>query len=232
MDQYPMMTMRIVSNHWRSIAAMGLVILATGCSPGPMNSLDLIQPAAWDSQPLPIAESQQHFITKITIHHSGVLWKSGDDPVTKIKGLQTWGQREKTWPDVPYHFLIAPDGRIFEGRELRFAGETNTEYDPRGHALIQVWGNFEEQRVSQRQLASTVALSAWLCSQFDLSPSTIRGHRNWSDQTSCPGKDLQRYLDEGDIELWVREALAGVAPKIILKPVLPDGPHPMISATK
>ena len=137
----------------------------------------------------------------------GVLWKATDDPLDKIRRLQLWGQRAKDWPDVPYHYLIAPDGRIFEGRALHYAGETNTEYDTRGHALVQLWGNFEVQKPTQAQLDVTVRLLAWLCSEFDIDPSKIAGHRDVSAQTSCPGRQFYRHLEDGSLVARVRRAL-------------------------
>jgi hypothetical protein len=49
-----------------------------------------------------------------------------------VPPMQGWGQREKKWPIVPYHFLIAPDGRIFEGRPIAYEPDSNTKYPLRG----------------------------------------------------------------------------------------------------
>lgn len=144
---------------------------------------------------------------RITIHHAGVVWKEGDDPYKKIRALQTWGKRDKHWPDVPYHWLIAPDGRIFEGRDWHFEGETNTEYDTRGHLLVQLWGDFDEQKVSKAQLDAAVRLVAWLCVRHSIPPTGIRGHKDWSTRTTCPGKDLHGYIEDGSFETRVQQLL-------------------------
>ena len=81
-----------------------------GAAPRPA----IVPASEWGSKPQAIAESRKHVPRFIRIHHAGVLWKAGDDPVKKLAALQAWGQREKGWPDLPYHYLIAPDGRIFE----------------------------------------------------------------------------------------------------------------------
>ena len=59
-------------------------------------------------------------------------------PVRRLRNLQSWGARDRNWWDLPYHFLLGLDGSIFEGRDYRFMGETNTAYDPGGHFLISV----------------------------------------------------------------------------------------------
>jgi len=169
--------------------------------PGP----DIVSAQEWKSSPQPIPEARKHVPVRITIHHAGVLWAEGSDPYTKILALQTWGKRDKQWPDVPYHYLIAPDGRIFEGRDWHYEGETNTEYDTRGHLLVQLWGDFDKQKVTEEQLDSAVRLVAWLCAEHGISPSTIRGHKDWSTQTSCPGTDLYGYLENGEFVTRVQQ---------------------------
>ena len=167
----------------------------------------IVAASDWQSRPLEIDAAKKHRVDRITLHHAGVVWRPTDDPFDKIRRLQIWGQRDKKWPDVPYHFLIAPDGRIFEGRSLEYAGETNTEYDTRGHALVQLWGNFEVQEPTAAQLDATVALLAWLCVDFEIEPSSIVGHRDVSTQTSCPGRRLYRSLEDGSLVARVRSAI-------------------------
>ncbi len=78
----------------------------------------------WGSKPQPIDDSHKQVPKFITIHHGGILWKTGADPVQFVRTVQTWGQKEKNWPDLPYHFMIAPDGRIFQARPIEFEPET------------------------------------------------------------------------------------------------------------
>ena len=88
-----------------------------------------------------------HEITHVTLHHTGSPrpLRPEDDPIASLRGLQSWGAAERNWWDVPYHFLLDLDGRIYEGRDWHFMGETNTTYDPGGHFLISVIGNYERQ---------------------------------------------------------------------------------------
>ncbi len=203
---------------WSRFGSVLALALAGCATPPTVARPEIIAPAAWGSKPDAFPASARHTPVRITVHHAGVLWHEGDDPFQKIRTLQAWGKREHGWPDVPYHFLIAPDGRIFGGRSLEFAGDTNTEYDPHGHALVELWGNFEVQRVSLPQLRAAVQLMAWLCAERNLAPSTIAGHRDWSKKTVCPGKDLQRYIAGGQLRRWVTETLRGKTPMVTLLP--------------
>src|SRR5207244_405696 len=79
----------------------------------PVPKPDIFTREQWDSTPQPMPDSRKHTPKYITIHHAGTVWKPGGDPQKFVKTMQAWGQREKNWPDLAYHFLIAPDGRIF-----------------------------------------------------------------------------------------------------------------------
>jgi hypothetical protein len=144
-----------------------------------------------------------HTLERITIHHDGAEFYG--DPVARMRSLQS-GSRNRGWVDIPYHFLIDLDGKIYEGRPLQFAGDTATEYDPTGHALITVMGNYEVQEINEAQLNAVVDLAAWLCYEYSIPPELIKGHRDYA-ATACPGKNLYRYLADGYIVSAVQERL-------------------------
>src|SRR4051812_5017209 len=176
----------------------------------------------WGSKPQPIPDARKQTPRYVTIHHAGVLWEAKVAPATFVRNMQTWGQRDKGWPDLPYHFLIAPDGTIFEGRPLAYEPESNTTYPLSGNIGVEMMGNFERQRPDPRQIASCVKLTAWLCRRYDIKPDQVRGHKDAAQgQTSCPGKDFDRYLRDGQIRRWVGEILEGKAPAIEPGPPLP-----------
>lgn len=147
-------------------------------------------------------------IRAVTLHHSGsakpVL--PGDDVVGHLRGLQSWGERDKNWWDVPYHFLIGPEGEIYEGRDYRFMGETNTAYDPRGNLLISVLGNYNKQEATPAQLEAITQLMTWAVARFEVPLDSIRGHADLAD-TDCPGSNLRRYLTDGSFREGVRARL-------------------------
>lgn len=190
-----------------------------------MPSPEIIRASAWGSNPDSLS-GREHTPQFATIHHAGVVWQPTDDPVKKLQGLQSWGKSDKKWPDVPYHYLISPDGKIYEGRNTAYEPETNTSYDTSGTINIHLWGNFDEQRASLEQLKSTVAITAYVCQELNISPATIGGHKDRvaPGETSCPGTDLYRYIEDGTMRRWVEETLAGKQPDISLREALPEGP--------
>jgi hypothetical protein len=185
----------------------------------------IVPASAWESTPQPMADSRKHTPKYVTIHHAGVEYKVGTDPVKFVKNMQIWGQRDKKWPDVPYHFLIAPDGRIIEGRSMEYEPDTNTRYELQGHIGVEMMGSFQSQRVSPQQLDSIVKLVAWICQEKNIPIDAISGHNDVApNQTTCPGKDFYRYLKDGQFKKWVKLTMEGKDPQIDPGPPLPGGP--------
>lgn len=151
---------------------------------------------------------KEHVPVRITVHHEGTRLEVTADAAKKIKAIQTWGMGpDRNWADIPYHFLIAPDGTIYEGRNVFTAGETATEYDPSGHLLITCLGNLEEQEVRPEQLQSLINLIAYTSKKYKLPMETLSTHRDQSKQTTCPGKNLYRYFENGYIKTEVKKQL-------------------------
>ena len=206
--------------------------LATG--PAPVAQPPLVTKAEWGSQAAPIPDARKQVPVWITLHHAGEFWKPGADPAAFVRRLQIWGQnrpkleqppRDTYWPDLPYHFLIAPDGRIFEGRAVEFEPETNTQYSVNGNIGIELMGDFEKQRPSLAQIKASVALTAWLCAKYQIDLAHVRGHMDVATgQTDCPGKDFYRYLQDGQFKRWLETSLEGKVPSIVPGAALPDGP--------
>lgn len=145
-----------------------------------------------------------HVPTRITIHHTATPQNPARSLAAKLRGLQQFSQRESRlasgrvkppWPDVPYHYYIDCSGAIGEGRSVEFAGDTNTEYDPAGHALVVLEGNFEVEEMTPAQLESLRQITVWLAQQWKVPPEEIKGHKDHA-QTACPGKRLQAWLPE------------------------------------
>jgi N-acetyl-anhydromuramyl-L-alanine amidase AmpD len=151
---------------------------------------------------------QSHIPVRITIHHEGEVFHKGENAAAHIREVQVWGMgSDRNWTDIPYHFLIDPDGNIYEGRNVFTAGETATEYDPTGHLLLTCMGNFEVQDVTEKQLDALVRLTAYSCKKYQISPDSIASHKDYAE-TLCPGKDLYKYIENGYIKNKVKELLA------------------------
>jgi len=146
---------------------------------------------------------QPQSIQRITLHHQGESWINGGDVAGYLQRLQQWSRLTKRWSDIPYHFVVSPEGQIYAARDLAVPGDTNTEYNPNGHALIMLLGNLEEVQPSRAQLLATVDLMAVLVRNHHLDLQDIATHRDFSAQTLCPGKHLSAYVTSG----WLLRAV-------------------------
>jgi uncharacterized lipoprotein YddW (UPF0748 family) len=152
---------------------------------------------------------KQHTPVRITVHHEGgrVLADTADGG-RRLKNVQTWSMGpERKWADIPYHYLIAADGTVYEGRNANTVGETNTEYDPTGHLLICFLGNYGEQELTPQLLEVLSRLIAHFCDKYKISPDTIATHRDHSTQTTCPGKNIYPYFENGFVKKRVKELM-------------------------
>jgi hypothetical protein len=131
----------------------------------------------------------------------------------KLKRIQTWGMGpDRKWADIPYHFLIDLDGNVWQGRSVLTVGETITSYDPTGHILVSVLGEYESEQIpNEKQLKSVVDIMAYLCQKYNISPDSIRGHKDYCrpGETVSPGRNLYRYLENGYLKSEVEKKLAG-----------------------
>jgi hypothetical protein len=191
-----------------------IVLLLLGqfnCSPAKKASntipeVTIVPRSGWNAaEPKPY---KQHVPVRITIHHEGTRLEITDDAAKKIMNIQRWGMGpDRNWVDIPYHFLIAPNGTIYEGRNVNTVGETATEYDPTGHLLINCLGNLEQQEMPPQQLESLVKLIGYCCKKYSLPLETLASHKDYSTQTTCPGKNLYQYLQNGYIKAEVKKLL-------------------------
>ena len=152
----------------------------------------------------PVGKAKKHKIRFITIHHTATLRKPLVPIATKMRNLQAFSQRDDkldtgkfkpAWFDIPYHFYIAADGQIAEGRRLKYVGDTNTEYDPAGHALVVLEGSFNTEQPTPAQVTSMKQIVAWLARKYKVPATNIKGHGDYA-KTGCPGENLKILLPE------------------------------------
>jgi hypothetical protein len=193
-----------------SVLMLFTLLLAGGCASHKKTTVlpevTIVPRSGWTANaPRPY---KQHTPTRITVHHEGTRLEITDDAAKKIKGIQSWGMGpDRNWTDIPYHFLIAPDGTIYEGRAVTTVGETATEYDPTGHLLITCLGNLEVQEVPPAQLQSLVKLIAYVSRKYNIPVETLTTHRDHSSQTTCPGKNLYAFFQNGYVLEQVKKEL-------------------------
>ena len=125
-------------------------------------SLQIVSGKDWGAAP-PCGECKIHKIRFITIHHSGEFYSDDKDTGEYLRYLQDWCRNERNWENIPYHYIIDPKGIMYECRNPEYMGETATEYNPEGHLLITILGNFEEQKVNKKSVGISRSIYCMGC---------------------------------------------------------------------
>ena len=197
---------------WLAIAGgAGLAALAVDRSAARSNAAPaasgvMLCRAAWGARPaLPGGRPQT--IDRMTLHHSAVALPDNRGIIARLQQHQRYHQIDKGWVDIAYHAAVDRNGNIYQLRDPAIAGDTATDYDTTGHYLVLAEGNFDEETVSEAQLAGTALVFAWAAQQYGLSVTTLASHREVASGTSCPGANLEAHMTSGDLRQRVADVL-------------------------
>lgn len=152
-------------------------------------------------QPEPRHPYFPHVPTKIIFHHYGF---PPERPKTKIaplfKGcksirkLQRENIKDEGLIDIKFHYIIGPDGFIYEGRPSHYMGKHLIGGD-NGSIGILVYGNFNVEPLTFKIKEAILWLLLYLRKKHNTLdiPNEIYGH-SCKKLTSCPGIFLQQYI--------------------------------------
>ncbi|MGQ0714421.1 MAG: peptidoglycan recognition protein family protein [Gemmatimonadaceae bacterium] len=184
-----------------------LAVTLGGCgstpapSAAPVPELPIVSRTAWGARD-PVLPMREHRIERITIHHTATRQDPSRSLTSKLQGLQRFSQRDDSladgrrkpaWADVPYHYYIAVDGSVGEARSWRYAGDSNTPYDPAGHLLVVVEGNFEEEQLTDAQRRALESMVVTFAKRFAVPGDRLGAHKDFAS-TRCPGKNVMAEL--------------------------------------
>jgi len=164
-------------------------------APAPV-AVAVVPRAVWGADLQP-GVFREHTISKITVHHTAVASAADTDGRQRTRA-HARGHLQRGWPDLAYHFLIDGQGVVREGRPVGAIGDTGTDYDPTGHLLVTLEGNFEEHAPTEAQLSAAAQVLAWGSATFGVPVPAIDGHKDHAS-TACPGESLYGLIASGDL---------------------------------
>jgi hypothetical protein len=149
-------------------------------------------------------------IQRITVHHDGlppvsiVSSAQAADRIETIRHAHVDGQG---WADIGYHFVIDPQGRIWEGRPLDRQGAHVRDNNPNNLGVM-VLGHFNAQKPTPQALASLDLFLGEAARRFRVPMNRIRTHQELVS-TECPGQHLQAHMN------WTRSGRGRLATRLL-----------------
>ncbi|MDD5658179.1 MAG: N-acetylmuramoyl-L-alanine amidase [Elusimicrobia bacterium] len=198
----------VSSGHVLEIYGIELFIAGSGpgaqtaAPPGPPVAISsgvyaLVRRAEWGAAAATRPYSR-HSPVKLTMHHTaGRLPADFAESVREMRFVQDYHIHGRGWIDVGYHFVISPDGHVFEGRPEGVLG-AHVLNDNDGNVGISFMGNFHppvSNHPSAAALEAFVALSRRVLGDYKIPVKALAAHRDRGD-TSCPGDILYQRLPE------------------------------------
>lgn len=189
----------------RAACAGSIILVLTSCAGGPRQTepLQIQARSVWDSLGKPPAGLVPHSrgITNIVIHHTETPNEPASAAARRIASIRRHHTGTMGWRDVAYHYFIAPDGVIYQGRDERFRADTGAGYPLDGALTITLLGDFRRSLPTEAALGSLRALVLAKRAAHGLSASAVSTHgRRSGGRTDCPGPAFQAWLDAGGLE--------------------------------
>ena len=116
--------------------------------------------------------------TFIILHHSQV------SSPHSVEDIHEWHQN-KGWAGIGYHYFIAKDGEVYEGRPRETVG-AHTRGQNQESIGICFEGNFDIEEPTKQQKTAAVKLLTGLSLAY--SNAKLRRHSDFTHAKSCPGK--------------------------------------------
>lgn len=131
----------------------------------------------------------REWLTTVVVHHSALPLTQGP------REIQALHMDQRGYADIGYHFIIAPDGTIYEGRPIGIRGAHVAGYNT-GTVGVVLLGNFNETLPPEAQMRSLTRLLSYLRVEYGV--THLAGHQDFPDQgpqgTECPGAKLEERL--------------------------------------
>jgi N-acetylmuramoyl-L-alanine amidase len=132
-------------------------------------------------------------VTVVVHHTAGAAPRTLLAEQSEMRAIQRLHQNARGWNDIGYNYVIAPSGRVYEGRGYGIVG-AHTENHNTGTVGISFMGNYQNAKPSLRSLVAY----RLLVRKLKVRGARIRsvtGHKFMPGQsTACPGENLVKAL--------------------------------------
>lgn len=168
----------------------------------------ILSRAAWKATP-PKGEYTPHTPAAIVVHHTWMPKAAQYQKDVSIRGIQRYHMVDNKWSDIGYHYIIGPEGVIYQGRPETVVGAHSTPNT--NYIGICVFGDFDpgQDAFTPASRAALLDLMTWLTAEYGIQTSEFFGHRDFSTK-SCPGDGIYNQLQSFKDEVTRRLRAAGI----------------------
>lgn len=117
---------------------------------------------------------------EIILHHAAAT-------TADAKTIHQW-HKNNGWSGIGYHFVIRKDGTIERGRPIKAIGAHCIGHNSNTIGIC-FEGNFEKEKMSDKQMKAGQELLSYLYKTYNLTKSNVKRHKDLMS-TSCPGKNF------------------------------------------
>lgn len=147
--------------------------------------------------------NSSHTPYRVTVHHTqGKQPMNEAETALAVKGIQHYHmvgrarEGKEAFDDIGYHFLIAGDGRVVEGRRSEYVGAHAGGAND-GNIGAAMMGDFNKVQPTAAQLESLTRLVTYLSIKYKKDPDAkgfLEAHNHYTN-TDCPGRHLMSRLE-------------------------------------
>lgn len=134
-------------------------------------------------------------VSRITIHHEGhvspVYFSDLATTADRMERIRK-AHLERRFGDIGYHAVIDRNGRVWQGRSLRYQGAHVRDENEQNFGVM-VLGNFDKQAPTRAQYDRLLDTVRQLMDHYDVSSRRVYTHRELG-KTRCPGRHLQNQI--------------------------------------
>lgn len=155
----------------------------------------------WRAAPR-VGGNETHAPYRVTVHHTqGAQPMNETETAAAVKNIQHYhmvgrGREGKdNFHDIGYHFLIAGDGRVVEGRRAEYLG-AHAGGANEGNIGVAMMGDFNKHKPTAAQIESLTRLVTFLSVKYKKDPNSkgfLEAHQHYTN-TDCPGSNLMAMI--------------------------------------
>lgn len=161
----------------------------------------LLRRGQWGASPAVASRMTRHAGAwdSITIHHSAeenaeqLGTGSQGEVAGEMRRLQKFHMTERGYGDLGYHFLIDPQGRVYEGRSLEWQGAHAGGENNVNNIGVCLLGNFLVETPRPAALEALQELTDELARRYAVPRGRVYSHRDLR-ATECPGGRLAAWV--------------------------------------